>query len=316
APRGVATTAAGNTVWVVDANKNVYVYDNHGVPLGSWSASSLSVNAQLTGIATNGTDLWLVDSSSDKVYKYAGAANRLSGSQTAASSFSLVGGRGGDANPQDIVTDGTSFWVVDGTALKVFKYTLAGSLLGSWAIDPANASPTGLTINPANVSDIWIVDSGTDKVYQYTNAAGLTSGSLYAPATFALAAGNTNPQDIADPPPPELLLPATVPTPDSRDGLFVLLLRESLQVPGEHAFDSTADAAGGPNASDRCGNLAPASEQRADAAWSAADLWDDAWTENRSRTTTARDALFAVLADRRPAEDGGAPWLVLQGYDG
>ena len=55
-----------------------------------------------------------------------------------------------------MVTDGTSFWVVDGTALKVFKYTLSGSLLGSWAIDPANTRPTGITINPNNVSDVWI----------------------------------------------------------------------------------------------------------------------------------------------------------------
>jgi hypothetical protein len=106
-------------------------------------------------------DIWLVDSSSDKVYRYAGAASRLSGSQTAASSFTLsVHSRSSNVNPQDIVTDGTSFWLVDGTALKVFKYTLSGSLLGSWAIDPADAHPTGITINPANVSDIWIVDNG------------------------------------------------------------------------------------------------------------------------------------------------------------
>jgi hypothetical protein len=78
------------------------------------------------------------------------------------------------------VTDGTSFWVVDGTTLKVFKYTLSGSLLGSWSIDPANTHPTGITINPTNVSDIWIVDNGTDKVYQYTAAAGRTSGSQNA----------------------------------------------------------------------------------------------------------------------------------------
>ena len=85
----------------------------------------------------------------------------------------------------------------------MFKYTLTGTLLGSWTIDAANASPTGITINPTNVSDIWIVDNGTDKVYQYTAAASRTSGSQNAAATFALAAGNTNPQGIADPPPPD-----------------------------------------------------------------------------------------------------------------
>jgi hypothetical protein len=95
--------------------------------------------------------------------RYTGAASRLASSQTASSSFALAGGKNGNNNPQDLVTDGTSFWVVDGTALKVFKYTLSGSSLGSWTIDPANSHPTGITINPSNVSDIWIVDNGTDK---------------------------------------------------------------------------------------------------------------------------------------------------------
>jgi len=203
-PRGVAANATGTMEWVVDANKNVYVYSSGGALLGSWSAGGLSSSAQLTGIATNGTDIWLVDSYTGKVYKYAGAASLLSGSQNAASSFALVTSKGksnnGNTNPQDIVTDGTSFWVVDGTALKVFKYTLTGSSLGSWAIDPADRYPTGITINPSNPSDIWIVDNVTDMVYQYIGAVSRTSGSQNAGATFALASGDTNPQGIADPP--------------------------------------------------------------------------------------------------------------------
>jgi sugar lactone lactonase YvrE len=209
-PRGVAANAAGTTQWVVDANKSVYVYSPGGTLLGSWSAGGLSSSAAITGIATNGTDIWLVDSSADKVYKYIGAASRLSGSQSAASSFSLsVHGKSGNGNPQDIVTDGTSFWVVDGSAHAVFKYTLSGTLLGSWTIDKANTQPTGITINPNNVSDIWIVDNGTDKVYQYIGAVSRTSGSQNAGATFALASGNTNPQGIADPPPSSALIAQT-----------------------------------------------------------------------------------------------------------
>jgi DNA-binding beta-propeller fold protein YncE len=204
APRGVASNAAGTTVWVADANGKVYVYNPSGGLLGSWTAGSLPSGAQVEGIATNGADIWLVDAKQDKVFKYAGAASRLSGSQTAASSFGLsttLFGLAGNTNPKGIVTDGTSIWVVDdGGTDKVYKYSLSGSSLGNWSIDAANASPTGLTINPANVSDIWVVDNGTDKVYQYTAAAGRTSGSQNAIATFALAAGNTNPQDIADPP--------------------------------------------------------------------------------------------------------------------
>jgi hypothetical protein len=203
APRGVASNAAGTTIWVADANKNVYVYNPNGTLLGSWADGGLPGNAQLTGIATNGSDIWLVANSAGKVYKYSGAASRLSGTQSADNSFHL---NNADSNPQDIVIDGTSLWVVDGSALKVFKYTLSGSLLGSWSIDPGNTHPTGITINSNIVSDIWIVDSGTRSVYQYTAAAGLTSGSQNASGIFAMAAGDTNPQGIADPPPPELLL--------------------------------------------------------------------------------------------------------------
>lgn len=252
APRGAASTAAGTTVWVVDANKNVYVYNSAGGLLGSWTAGGLHVQAQLEGIATNGTDIWLLDNKQDKVFKYAGAANRLSGSQNAASSFSLASA---NSNGKGIVTDGTSFWVVnDGSPDKVFKYSLAGALLGSWTIDPANTSPTGLTINPASVSDIWIVDSGTDKVYQYTNAAGRTSGSQTAAATFALAAGNTNPQDIADPPPPDTLLAATPALPPPSDASPAVLgtywgwLADP--APGSHSHPLTPGDSGQPNRGD------------------------------------------------------------------
>ena len=211
APRGAASTIAGDRTWVVDANRKVYVYNTSGGLLGSWTAGTLSSTATVEGIATNGTDVWIVDAKSDKVYKYAGAATRLSGSQNATSSFSL---NSGNTSPKDIVTDGASLWVVnDSTTDKVFKYTVAGSLVGSWTISSAGPKPTGLTIDPANVSNIWIVDSGTDTVYQYTAAASRTSAAANRPATFALAAGNTNPQGIADPPAPSSLLVADIPVP-------------------------------------------------------------------------------------------------------
>jgi hypothetical protein len=94
---------------------------NHSVLEGFWSAGGLSFSAALTSIGTNGTDLWPMDCSSEKVSRYIGAASRLSGSQSAASSFSLVSGKKGNTDPQDLVIDGTSFWVVNGSQLKVFK---------------------------------------------------------------------------------------------------------------------------------------------------------------------------------------------------
>ncbi|XZE17590.1 hypothetical protein SH449x_002864 [Pirellulaceae bacterium SH449] len=201
APRGAASTVAGDKVWVVDANKKVYVYNNSGTLLGSWTAGSVASNATIEGITTNGTDVWLVDARQDRVYRYTNAASRLSGSQNAASNFAL---NSGNLNPKDIVTDGTNIWVVnDSTTDKVFKYTMTGALVGSWTIDSANKAPTGLTIDPSGASQsIWIVDNGTDRVYEYTNARSRNSGSQSASLSFALAAGNTNPQGIADPPAP------------------------------------------------------------------------------------------------------------------
>jgi hypothetical protein len=200
APRGAASTAAGDKVWVVDANKKVYVYNAGGGLLGSWTAGGLHPAAQVEGVATDGTDIWLVDAKQDKVYRYAGAAGRLSGSQNAVSSFTL---NSANKNPKDIVTEGTNIWVVnDSTTDKVFKYTIGGSLLGSWTITAGGGSPTGITLDPSSAAaDMWIVDNTTDKVYLLSGARNAgNNSSVTATQLFALAANNTNPQGIADPP--------------------------------------------------------------------------------------------------------------------
>jgi hypothetical protein len=197
-PRGAASTAAGDKIWVADANKKVYVYNTSGGLLGSWTAGSLPNNANVQGITTNGTDVWIVDAQGDKVYRYTNAASRLSGSQNAASSFNL---NNGNKDATDLVTDGSSIWVLNNTSTdKIFKYTISGSLLGSWTISSAGGSPTGLTIDPSSVSSIWIVDSSTDRIYEFTAATSRTSGSASPNSSFALATTNTNPQGLADPP--------------------------------------------------------------------------------------------------------------------
>ena len=186
-------------MWVIDNDDYVDVYDPSGNSLGYWKAKGLSTPE---GIASNGTDIWIVDRGSDRVYRYAGAANRTSGSASPTSSFAL---NSGNRDAKGIETDGTHLWVVnDASTNKVFKYTLSGTLVGSWTISGANTTPTGITLDPSNPSDIWIVDSGRDQVFQYTAAASRTSGSQSPSAVFNLAPGNTNPQGIADPPPPSV----------------------------------------------------------------------------------------------------------------
>jgi hypothetical protein len=183
--------------------------------LRSWTAGTLNSKSVVEGITTNGIDVWIVDAKTDKVYRYANGATATSGTLTAAGSFSL---NTANTSPKDIVTDGMYLWVVnDSTTDKVFKYNLSGTLQGSWTISGGGGSPTGITLDPANVGNLWIVDSATDRIYQFDNAAGVTSGTLTPSVSFALASGNTNPQGIADPPTltataGEILVPAVCDT--------------------------------------------------------------------------------------------------------
>jgi hypothetical protein len=195
-PRGAASDAAGERVWVIDNDDYVYVYDAAGTALGYWKAKGLSTPE---GIASDGTDLWIVDRGKDKVFRFAGAASRTSGSASSTSSFAL---NSGNKEAKGIETDGTHLWVVNNTSTdKVFKYTTGGSLVGSWTLTGGVANPTGITLDPSNPFDVWIVDASADDVFQYTAAANRTSGSQSADAVFSLASSNGNPQGIADPPP-------------------------------------------------------------------------------------------------------------------
>jgi hypothetical protein len=197
ASRGIASTAAGDKVWVVDNNRKVYVYSTSGVLLSSWTASGFVSNALIEGIATDGTHVWIVDSRADRVYYFANAAALNNVTRTATSSFLL---NSANRSPKDIVTDGVSLWVVNSSSTDVvFKYTIAGALQSSWSLNTANSNPTGIALDPANGSmDIWVVDNGTDRVYRYTN--GRTATAPVLASSFALSATNTNPQGIADPP--------------------------------------------------------------------------------------------------------------------
>ena len=196
--RGVAANPDGSTLWVLDNDKSIYVYNSSMTLLGSWTASDLKTP---TGIAVAGSDVWISDSNTDRAYLYAGAASRLSGSITATKSFVLGAG---NTNPQDIATDGTTVWVIhSGTPDTIFVYRASdGAALGNWTIDPANTTPTGLTLDPTGASNsLWTVDSGADRVYEYADARSRLSGSQAASVSFALntAGGNTNAQGIADP---------------------------------------------------------------------------------------------------------------------
>src|SRR5262249_31098127 len=66
--RGIASNAAGDTLWVIDAKtKRVSVHTPTGLILGQWQANVLDLP---TGITTSGNDLWMVDMNLKQVYRF------------------------------------------------------------------------------------------------------------------------------------------------------------------------------------------------------------------------------------------------------
>jgi len=262
----------------------------------------LAGNAQVEGIATNGTDVWLVDAKQDRVYIYSNAASRLSGSQNALSNFKLKTtffGLLGNTNAKDIVTDGTSLWVVDDGGSNgdfVYKYTVSGSYQGSWQIDVGNTQPTGLTIDPSGASqNIWIVDNGTDRIYEYPNARSLITGAQQSSESFALASGNINPQGIADPPPPSdsAPMPNTVMAPPTAIALMASVANSKtsdialIQLSG----DVSSSRVGKPferNRVDSELSLVPPQSRNSVIAFSTQQLMQPARSENRTSSQTKR----------------------------
>jgi DNA-binding beta-propeller fold protein YncE len=195
-PRGVAASPDGSRQWVLNADGLVFVYDAGLRLQGTWRAEGL---VDPTGIAVAGTTVFVCDQGTRRIHVYEAAVARLAGRQAATRVIAL---RGGNANPQDIATDGRTAWVVNAAATdKVFVYRVSsGRLLGSWRLDGGNASPTGITIDPTGGrASLWVVDDVADRVFEYRNGRSLRSGSRRAASSFALAVGNGSPQGIAAP---------------------------------------------------------------------------------------------------------------------
>ena len=174
-PRGAAVDPETGTMWVSDGNDRVYVYDADGNGLGSWKSQSIT---KPEGLAHHGDDIWIVDRNTRKVFYYANVASALTGSFSPTSSFDL---ESANNNPRGLTTDGSSLWIVnDGSPEKVYKYSVAGDFLGEWALDSTNRSPRGITLDPANPSDLWVIDVTRDVIYEYADATSRTSGSQSA----------------------------------------------------------------------------------------------------------------------------------------
>ncbi|MEZ6101666.1 MAG: putative Ig domain-containing protein [Pirellulaceae bacterium] len=193
--RGIASSDDGSEIWTIDGvTKRVHVQSADGTSLGTWQTTGLS---SPQGITVHGNDLWVVDSMLGRVLMFTGTASRRSGEAAPTSTFALDVA---NTSPSDLVTDGTTIWVVDDEADSVFVYEMDGSLIGKWQLDSANGASSGITLDPTGVvDDMWTVDRNTKTVYRYANVRNRVDGSQAASETFLLTGVNTSPDGIADP---------------------------------------------------------------------------------------------------------------------
>ena len=191
--RGVTTTVTGNPVWVVKSNEWVYVYDRTDDSfLGKWDAVGPTV-AQ--GIATNGTDFWIVDDQRDRVYVYENASDWRSGSHSATRTFNL---NNYNDDPTGIEVNGDTVWVTDSRRDQVFVYSTQGQYQGKWNLDSQNGRSSGIATD-AGGNHLWVTDYDDGEIYYYEDATSRRGGQQSATATIELAANNQRPEGIADP---------------------------------------------------------------------------------------------------------------------
>ncbi len=107
APLGVAANSEGNIQWVIDANANVFVYSSAGTLLGRWTDPSLEDPA---GIATDGSNIWILDSGTDTIDYFAGGANFTYGNHTPTTTFAL---NSSDSDPRGLAERNNTLWVTD-----------------------------------------------------------------------------------------------------------------------------------------------------------------------------------------------------------
>lgn len=191
--RGMAVSDDGSTIWTINLDGTVFVYDRAGTELGSWQTTGLQYPE---GLTLDGDDIYIVDRGTDSMHLFAKSTQHRTGQHAETSSWKLdVGNR----TPFDVVTDGAHLWVVNNAREidRVFVYDLDGTPVGSWVIDSDNSRPTGIALDRNDPNHLWIVDVQADSVFRYADGALRAGGEQAADAVFALADLNRSPQAIA-----------------------------------------------------------------------------------------------------------------------
>ena len=143
------------------------------------------------GIWSDGTTMWVADSSDDKIYAY----NISNKARVSSKDFDTLDSAGNDS-PEGIWSDGTTMWVADSSDDKIYAYNMSNKARVSSkdfdTLDSAgNDSPRGIWSDGATM---WVADYSDDKIYAYnmSNKARVSSKDF----DTLDSAGNDHPRGI------------------------------------------------------------------------------------------------------------------------
>lgn len=110
----------------------------------------------LAGIVGNSTNLWIVDSSADLIYKYYTNSSFIGTWNPTATVDSLFG----------ITMNDSHFWLStdDVADTNVYKFLLDGTPIDSWALHADNVQPRGIHTDNINM---WVIDNVDNSVFKY-----------------------------------------------------------------------------------------------------------------------------------------------------
>ena len=116
------------------------------------------------GIWSDGTTMWVADSSDSKIYAY----NISNKARVSSKDFDTLDSAGND-HPRGIWSDGTTMWVADSSDDKIYAYNMSNKARVSSkdfdTLDSAgNDHPRGIWSDGATM---WVADYSDDKIYAY-----------------------------------------------------------------------------------------------------------------------------------------------------
>lgn len=216
-PRGLIFNNDGTKFFIVGSGNNtVFEYTvSVGFDLSStvaFSGESFSVASEDTsaqGLVFNsdGTKMFILGSTNDRVFEYTLSVGfDLSSTVTFTTNSFLVSGQ--DSDPRDLAfnVDGTKMFILGNTNSTVFEYTLSiGFDLSStvtftgnsFSIMSEEATPTGLAFN-TDGTKMFIVGVAADTVFEYTLSVGFDLSSIvtFTGNSFSITSEDTGPQGL------------------------------------------------------------------------------------------------------------------------